>query len=502
MRLNIFSISKENLSLLRTKLAGIGMTIIHSEDQAGWHGEFFYSNSPQPGEIEWVDTFASYFDELPQPKNLNYFAIYLFTKNDVTYAISYGKSHFYLRQFCDHDFGVEMAKRIANEFDIRQTSSKRFAGKRRKDIKSFTNNTRLDVESGESIDYLQAALLSDRQEDFGKSGKFGSSALLSPDIVPSEIGSFLNKVDAELIKDPLFQLPRTTIIPEGAESKKYDDLLVKELMSGASDSEFTDNSYDLYGVDFVFPNGGKYRVYAPLYDDFKTDKLTIEDLRFYIADQHITKDHVLGIKIAFELEGQRKFTRGLKECLDYIVHDENIILSNGKWMSFNQDYIDFLDEYLATITIEDPEADFLEIDQKEGDFNASKLVADHGYVNADKDFSKVKIKTGNPVEAWDLHKGESVYAVKFGPAQKLSYVCDQASAVLELIRNRASVKKIPNFKNYVLWLGYETASKRMDSITKSRSLILKQKIESWARRSRDLGIEPVIKISRKVSSKN
>ena len=501
MRLNIFSIDKDNLPLLRTKLASIGMSIIHSEDQSGWHCEFFYSDAPQPGEIEWVDTFASYFEELPQPKNVSYFAVYIFTKGYATYAISYGKSHFYLRQFCDHDFGVEAAKRLANELDIRQTSSKRFAGKRRKDIKSFTSNTRLDVESGESVDYLQAAILGSNQEDFGKSGKFGSSALLSPDIVPSGIGVFLNRLDEELAKDPLFALPRTTIIPDGVESKKYDELLVEELLSGASDSEFTDNSYDLYGVDFVFPNGGKYRVYAPKYDEFKTDKLTIEDLRTYISEQNITKGDILGIKIAFEIEGQRKFTRGLKECLDYIVHDENVILSNGKWMSFNQDYIDFLDEYLSGINVEVTEDEFIEITQKEGDFNASEAIADQGYTNADKDFSKIKIKTNTPVEAWDLQKGESVYALKFGPAQKLGYVCDQALAVLELIRTRATAKKVPHFKNYVLWLGYETASKRLDSITSSRSLILKQKVESWARKCREIGIEPVIKISRKVPVK-
>jgi len=69
--------------------------------------------------------------------------------------------------------------------------------------------------------------------------------------------------------------------------------------------------------------------------------------------------------------------------------------------------------------------------------------------------------------------------------------------VLELLRNRAEVKEVPDFKRYCLWIGYR-GKKSIGSITESGSIILKQKIETWARKSRDLGIEPVIKISRKL----
>lgn len=498
MRLNIFAISKEDLPELRKKLPAIGMSIIHSEDQAGWHGDFYFSESPKPGEIDWAENFRAYFDKVPKPENINYFAVYIFTKGDKSYAVSYGKAHFYLRQYCDHDFGIEVAKRIANEFDTRQTSSKRFAGKRKKDIKSFAANTRLDVESGESVDYVQAAIIKEKQDYFGKTGKFGSSAQLTLDIVPSEIGALLSKLELEMKKKALFALPRTTIITESAEVVKYDDMLVTELLSGAQSSDFTDNSYDLYGVDFVFPNDGKYRIWCPKYDDeLEVEKLSIADLRKYIKDCKIDRADVLGIRITFSQEGRPKFTRGLKEALDYIASTERVILSNGKWMRFNQDYLDFLDAYIDTIEVEEPESEFEEISMTETDFNVSQAVADRGYVVADKDFSKIKIKSGTPVEAWDLHKDKTVYAVKFGSAQKLGYVCDQATATLELIRTGANAKKLPEFRRYALWLGYKSSPDRLKAIKDSRSLILKQKIESWARKARDLGIEPVIKISRK-----
>lgn len=37
-------------------------------------------------------------------------------------------------------------------------TSKKFAGRRKKEIRSYTSDTRLDIESGESIDYLRAAI--------------------------------------------------------------------------------------------------------------------------------------------------------------------------------------------------------------------------------------------------------------------------------------------------------------------------------------------------------
>ena len=160
-------------------------------------------------------------------------------------------------------------------------------------------------------------------------------------------------------------------------------------------------------------------------------------------------------------------------------------------MHFNQDYLDFLDEYLDDIRWT-AEPEFSTITMTEPDFNRS--LSDFGYEVADKDFSKLQTRIRTPVEAWDHRKGDCVYAVKFGTAQKLDSVVDQANLVLELVRNRANVRRLPSFRQYCLWLGYE--SKRpIERISQSGSIILRQKIEAWARRAADLRIEPVLKIS-------
>jgi hypothetical protein len=59
------------------------------------------------------------------------------------------------------------------------------------------------------------------------------------------------------------------------------------------------------------------------------------------------------------------------------------------------------------------------------------------------------------------------------------------------------VRKVPNFQSYCLWLGYR-GKKQLHGIADTGSIILKQKIEIWARKAREVGVEPVIKISRKM----
>jgi hypothetical protein len=104
------------------------------------------------------------------------------------------------------------------------------------------------------------------------------------------------------------------------------------------------------------------------------------------------------------------------------------------------------------------------------------------------------------VEAWDLHRGSTVYAVKFGTAQKLGYVCDQADNVLEIIRNNANTQKLNQpFTSYCLWLGFRLKS-IPNPISQTNSIILKQKIDAWARRCRVLGLEPKLKFSRRIDA--
>lgn len=498
MKLNIFSVPPENVAALKGKFQDVGLEAIHVGTDSEWNVAFYFSEEQQPAPIPWVDTFRDFFGDR-RPRNLIYFAAYVFERPGHCHVLTYGKAHFYVRAFCDHDFGTEVAKRLADEGDIKQKASKKFAGKRKKEIRSYTSNTRLDIESGESIDYLQASIIVSARKDFGRTAKFGSSALFNAPITKTEIGQLLDKIIEALASPPSFALPRTARVTDEAEIDRYDALLLDAIIGDDNQTEFTHSAHDIVGVDFVFSGNEQYtltarRHHALVLGDAELD---LAALRTYVGGERIGRGDILDIRIKIENEGQNAYSRRLKESLDYIVDGENVMLSQGRWLRFNEDYIDQLNGYVDGIAVESTEETLKVISSEEGDFNDSSEVAGLGYVKADKDFSKIRTRVSTPIEAWDLQKGDTVYAVKFATAQKLGYVCDQATAVLEILRNNANLKKIdPNLRAYCLWLGFRTV-KIPARISEVNSIILKQKLDAWARRCRELGIEPKLKFSQR-----
>ncbi len=387
MKLNIFRISKAEVDPLRTKLTSSGLELIHQSTQHGWQADFYYSKQPNRSMVKWAEHYKAYFDKATKPLAVNPFAAYVFTMGDTCYVISHGKAHFYIRPYCDYDFGIDLAKRVADEGDCRQTASRSFQGRRKKDIRSFEASTRLDVQSGESVEYLQAGVIAASQDTFGKSGKFGASALLTVDVIAAEIGDFLNKIDKQLLKEARFTLPRTTIVTDDAEIEKLDELLLDELMSEIGLTQFTHDSYDLYGVDFVFSDHGTFTLRSPSGPKTGLENLRIADLKAYIMANKVAREDILRIRVTFHPDDAKAYSRGIKETVDFIADgDGKVLLTGGKWMRFNQDYLDYLDGYLRGIRVEETELEFKEIWDTEPVFNASKAVKDAGYEVADKDF--------------------------------------------------------------------------------------------------------------------
>ncbi len=60
-------------------------------------------------------------DDVIEPFNIFHFGLLLCFKNknpEHCYLVSLGKSHFYLNKFIEHDFGIKVAMRIANDENI------------------------------------------------------------------------------------------------------------------------------------------------------------------------------------------------------------------------------------------------------------------------------------------------------------------------------------------------------------------------------------------------
>ncbi|MCV7383147.1 TIGR04141 family sporadically distributed protein [Mycolicibacter longobardus] len=321
MKVNIFAIPVGDAPLLRGKLESVGMSVIKTVQLDGWDGDFYYSPDATPRESSWVAPYRMYFDEHPIPETHSPFAVYLFSREQGSYALSYGKGHFYVRPFCDYDFGVELAKRIAEPDDTRLTASKRFSGRQRKAIRSYSNETRLSVESGESVDYVQAAIRDDLADTFGLVGKFGTSAQLTLDISAKDLGSLLTRIDAVLAEEPRFSMPRTTLITDELEVARLDQYLLDQLQAEAGTTEFSQNTYDLYGVDFIFGSTGHYTMKYGR-NSQEVEQLTVLELKKFIVARCIPRDRILDIKIVHHQDDGPTYTNELKRDLDFIADDE------------------------------------------------------------------------------------------------------------------------------------------------------------------------------------
>lgn len=502
MKLNIFSIPKDQVQALKDKLTLVKMKATNTTTINSWFATFYFSESPDPVSIPWVQTFCNFFSEIEEPKNMIYYAAYIWEKDDSCLVLSFGKSHFYLRQFCDQNFGLEIAKRIANEKDVRQKAAKRFAGRKRKEIRSYNKNTSLDIESGESVDYIQASIVD--KEKWGKSGKFGASVLLHPEIELDDIPQFLSDILAVFQSPQLFDLPRTEVVRDEEKILKYDNELISAIAKNQGDnSDFSDSGHDLVGVDFIFPTDQTYHFYFKHNNSKDFDSLDMEALRDFIKDHNINNAEIFDIRIKILKEDTNPYSVALKESIEYKIDGENVILSKGKWTRFNEDYMTQLHTYIdgkIELSIGGLDSKFTTIQLEKGKgepwFLEQVVSSGKGFEKGDKDFNNITIPN-HTVEAWDLRKDKIVFAVKFGTPQKVGYVCDQATNTLEIMRNKPEYIKKLNFEKYCLWIGLSNKNipKKLSQIN---SIIYKQKIESWARKCNELGIKPSVWLSQVV----
>ncbi|WP_405180805.1 TIGR04141 family sporadically distributed protein [Nocardia sp. NBC_01377] len=508
MELSIFKIPRNSLEALRARLQDDGYTLIHAYADGGWDSEFWFEEG-EDAVTGWVKRYESFFQNREVPTRKEHAGLHIFHHDSSCYAASYGSGHHQARSLCDYEFGLDLAKRIANERDVKQTGTKRSHSVRRRESRVYRSHTHLDIEGGESIDQIRAAIIGSKRDMYGTAGNFSASAALSPPIDIRGIPAFLSSIETELKNPEQFSLPRETPVKDKQLLAVLDDLLLDAILGIGDQGEFATNSLDLCDADFnsLFGKPGKYDLKARhkksmLFPEKGFDHdLTVADLRLYISSRQLTRDEILAIEITrFTDDGDwHKPHLTLKQALEYTVDSHRATLSGGVWKQFNQDYLAFIDKYVREIKVEPTEEIFEVLTGTEPSFNDSDQVGGAGYKKADKDFSLAVIASGTPVEAWDLSLEKTVFAVKFGTAQKLGYVCDQATTVLELIRNKATVTDLAKPERYCLWLGYK-AKKLPANIADIKSVILKQKIADWAKLCLDVGVVPVIKLSRHAGS--
>ncbi|SDH84267.1 DUF6119 family protein [Myroides phaeus] len=426
-KFNLYKVNRESKDSLIAKFNNSGLNLNNSEVISNLTFEFYISNNPDAVEIWWVEYYRRFINRDLNPANSVYFGCLLIYNERFCYAVSLGKTHFYLKEFCDSEFGINLAERIIDVENMRLKNSKFYKSKKNKTITSFSNNTSLDYDSGESLHFLKAKTINPNL--WGKVASFGHSVQLSLDIEINELPNVIERIEAKLSENPIANFPKAELIRDTEEIQRL-DILISEAINDV-DPNLGNEEFDLSGVDFIFTENASFQFIKTDIESQVFDELSIENLKNFIDEQEINlEENINNIKVKVIREEGRNFSKPLKTILQFVTQDRETLI-DGKWHKFNQSYLNLLNEKVKKITLNHIVDYDYNIRITEDQFNTDR--ERNGYANLHTE--NVVLARRYRVEKMDLFREQTLYFVKKGKTQNLNYVIDQAMNTLRLLKN-------------------------------------------------------------------
>lgn len=181
--------------------------IVSSNVLTGYNVRTYFAG-PDDANMWWLDQYGDlFFDNNSSKHNQIYSGAIIASKDANGYILPFGKTHFYIQEFIEYNFGLEMAEKIADPNQAKMKSLKRFGGKTSKSLISYTTGSSLDFSSGDSAEYLK--LRPQSADDWGTSFiHFGTSIQFgSLDVEPSDLGDLLQRIDSAYSSRRKFEIP-------------------------------------------------------------------------------------------------------------------------------------------------------------------------------------------------------------------------------------------------------------------------------------------------------
>jgi uncharacterized protein (TIGR04141 family) len=523
---NIYKVQFEKLTALSERLKSVGLVEQKTIESGNFKLTFYFSEQVEGNELWWRETYKAFFkDGLSEPKNIFYFGLLLCVdiKNpEAIYAVSLGKSHFYLSKFIQPDFGISLAVRMANENAILLKKSRYFAGIKRQDVASYANFQVNNYEPGESVEHLKVKAANTAV--WGERNIiFADSIQMDVNKSPEEMVDIFNLIGASIGDKEIIRLPKLEKV-EGDLIAELDKLLFASLKN--AEGKVKIDEFSTYGVAICFtfrdydyrlsakPDGENQSIRAKLGNSFD-----VGNIRDFLVNNPKVID-INTVRVQFSSDDGGSFTKALKDILDLpVTHgNSNYFLRNGEWYKFNQTFIDYLKRSLKNIeTIFGPElneADFKawksekeraiaanepvddKLTYRESYFN-KKLCADLGYRLLDRQLALIRSiqekRKNYKVEIADLYKDGELISVKISEAShELIYNIEQSKDAVELL-----IRKELEFKDELkiaaLWFVFEDDVKEISDINSIQFLLA---IESWKKLVASFNLTPRIYISR------
>ncbi|WP_085663941.1 DUF6119 family protein [Pseudomonas sp. B5(2017)] len=518
---NIYKVKYHKINELKEKLKSVGLIEQKTIPTPNYSKTFYFSENIKGNDVWWWNTYREFFnDNVKEPKNTFNFGMLLcqnLEDQEQIYAVSLGKSHFYLSKFIHLDFGIDLAIRVADENSILLKKSRYFTGTKRQDVSSYQRFQIDSYEAGESVDHLK--LKAANKEIWGdRNIIFADSIQMDMDKQPLELSAIFQQIDESFRGEKIIHLPKLESVDTEVASE-LDNLLLNHLKNEGG--EVLIEEFQVHGIAICFSfHDYDYEIKA------KVDKgnhrqalgntIDIQTIsKFLVAHPDIID--INNISVQFKSEDSGRFTRPLKEILDCPIEyeDQHYFLKSGEWFVFNQTFMTYLKRSLSNIEVklEEPlvESAFIawqtekrknakpeddKIDYREAYFN-QKICNDRDYELLDRvltDIKSLEQKRRNyQVEVADLYNNGEIISVKISKKKpELIYNIEQSRDAITLIKNK-TIKFEKELSSAALWFVFED---NVEKITDVNSIQFLLAVESWHKLVRSHGLTPRIYISK------
>jgi len=527
---NIYKVRSNQLDALLEKIRSVGLIEQKTINSTKYQMKFYFSENIVGNDIWWWSTYREFFsDHVEKPQNKFFFGLLLCTRIDnenEIFAVSLGKSHFYLSKFIELDFGINLAIRMADEDTILLKKSRYFSGTKRQDISSYENFTKDSYDPGESVEHLK--LKASNKGMWGdKNIIFADSIQMDIDKSPTQLEDIFNYINESLSDETVIHLPKLESVSEEELTSELDSILFKSITGGVA--HVVVEQFSVYGINICF-NFHEYSYQLSfkhnrqaIYKKEIGNTLEISDINNFI-NENPQINNLNDLKIQFKREDSGLFTKSIKEVIDFYVEREgfNYFLKGGEWYKFNQTFMMYLKKSLESISITQmiplneieyttwrdeklqkiERGEFVdnEITYREYFFN-KKLSKDHGYELMDRQLTEIKRinneKKKYKLEIADLYKDDEIISVKISKDyHELIYNIEQSKDSVELIM-RHTVPFDIELKSAALWFVFENDIEKITDINSIQFLLA---IEAWQQRMKYHKLVPKIYISKHVKN--
>ena len=497
MKLNLFKIDLNRVEAFKNELYLMDYKSVASFGKQGYSMTLFLlkKGSENRG---WIDYYKGIITEDDYKKyssnwrNETVAGVYLVENEQCCFAVTHGQAHFIVRNYCEREFGLDLAERIVDCTGLKMKHSQTFTSNGKKDITSYTHKRKVDgsFDYGEAFNYVKCKTIDKNSwgetADFGESVRFTSGKYLP--INADNIFELVDRVQLVMKTDATIKLPRYWNVK--------DETIIKELNAKLIDhfdeyvSGLVVDDYWMTGVSFSFSSEFRYAL------KFKNKELTsicdsVSDgmLKKAIADNKdlILKQYPSIWVLMYDendvFQSKERLLNLIRVTIEH--NSKNYVLFSGEWVEFSDSYIRYIEDQVDNIAFEIKDSFGL---SETGLINRMVL---NGYRQLHCD----NIHIGKYcIEKADLMDDEYVIMIKDQHNQSdLVYLIKQATTSIRLADSNELNENIFNGRKVCLWMLVNR--KELKKLSDFKSFHLLDALCDFKKEVTEKGLDPVIWVS-------